>query len=69
MLMTLGIMVALLIGGGVFFAGGLEARAKPPYPWRRLDMGWQFGVGGLGLLLGGLLLLSLLSRVFGFLFG
>lgn len=63
MLMSLGILVALFVIGGVFFAGGLEAKRKAPYPYRRLDMGWQFGVGGITLLVAGLLALGLLRRI------
>lgn len=69
MLLALGLMVALFVIGGTFFAGGLEARSKLPYPWRRLDMSWQLGVGGLALLMGGMLLLGLLRRVLTFLLG
>jgi membrane-associated protease RseP (regulator of RpoE activity) len=69
MLMTLGILVVLFIIGGVFFHGGLEAKRKPPYPYRWVDMGWQFGLGGLALSFAALVTLSLLRRAFAALLG
>ena len=58
MLGALGLAVVFLVGGGIFFAGGLEARRKPAYPYRWVDMGFQFTVGVIGLLIGGLVALS-----------
>ena len=55
---AVGIAVVFLVGGGIFFAGGLEAKRKPAYPYRWVDMGFQFTVGVIGLLLGGLAALS-----------
>jgi hypothetical protein len=69
MLMTLGVLVALFVIGGAFFAGGLEAKRKPSYPYRWLDMGWQLGLGGLALLSAALVTLGLLRRVLAALLG
>jgi hypothetical protein len=54
--MMRGIIVSLLIAGGVFLTGGIEDFRKPAYPWRRLDIGWQLGVG-VGALLAALFIL------------
>ncbi len=62
-MMTLGIIVALLVAGGVFFAGGLEAKRKPAYPYRWVDVGFQLTVGGVALALGAIMALSFLFRI------
>ena len=64
-MMTLGIIIGLLIAGGVFLAGGLEAKRKPAYPWRRLDVGFQLTVGGVALAIGGIMALAFLFRIVG----
>lgn len=62
MLGALGTAVVFLVGGGIFFGGGLEAKRKPAYPYRWVDMGFQFTVGGIGLLIGGLSAVSFLIQ-------
>jgi len=43
-------LLALFVVGGFLFRRGLKAWRRPPYPYRRLAIGLQLGIGGLLLL-------------------